>query len=170
MKKLLIIPMIFFLFACAKEQTIDPNLRFFDLDKFIAKSLEDRPNRKVEMLVETNGENETRIIEDYDMTKALEYLKEFNINKAKWHDKYKVETGANLERYEAIDESMKVREMIIHKSGDAIVSIEIDYLNETIISDMTKKIYWQIDRELKINNASKSLLGKESELKMAWKW
>ena len=157
--------------ACdTEEKGIDPNLRFFDLNETIESSLSDNPTRKVDMLVKTNGKEELRTIESYDMEQALNYLQEFNINKVTWYDKYELSKTNDSEIYEAIDENMKVRKMIIKKSNDTISNIEIDYQSNTIISNLNKQIIWNLDSGLSISNQTKTILGKESDLEIAWKW
>ncbi len=170
MRTVVVIASFLLLVACTESNPIDPSIRFFDIDELIESKIQRNEPKDVEMTITTSDQEEIRTMPQYDLSKAYEYLKEFNINKAKWYDKYKVTNEQDIELYEALDPTMKIKRVEIIKQNDIIESIKIDYLNETIISDLSKRVIWNMDKSILIENQSKSIIGNKSILKIMWKW
>jgi len=125
--------LFFFIFqGCQVESVQVTQPPFFDLNTFFEKELEFLSNLKeINKTVILNGKKEEKTLNDFDLKKDLEIFTDSNINKVAWLDKYKVDSLTNvnglLEKiiYQALDEKVKTRQLIIEYSSGEVKSISI---------------------------------------------
>ena len=169
MKYLASLVIIFSFFSCAEKEVIDLEKSFFDISVFIdsilvIEQIEDEVLRKIAI----DSETEEKVLTEVDMTEILGYLKQFNINRPRWYDKYSVERSANSTIYTALDEDLDVKELVVNKINNEINEIDILYKSKTLISSSEKKVKWIPSKTLTINNKSNSLWSAEQNMLISW--
>ena len=171
MRNLLIFIFLITLFcSCSKNSSVSNEGPFFDLTEYVEMVLATDTIQDIERIIISNGDEEKVSIDQFNMRKPIEYLKEFNINNPKFYDKYTITYTDGLEEYNALDESMKVKNVKLYSEENNLVKIIVDYQVETIISTMQKTIVFDVDKRLSIKNHTESILGKEQDLEMIWEW
>ena len=169
MRYLASLVIIFSFLSCAEKEVIDLEKSFFDISVFVDSMLivgqiQDEVLRKIVIDTET----EEKVLTEVDMTEILGYLKQFDINRPRWYDKYSVEKSANSTIYKALDEDLEVKELVVSKTNNVINEIDILYKSKTLISSSEKKVKWMPSKTLTISNKSKSLWSAEQNMLISW--
>lgn len=138
------------LFSACQINTPDPDARFlpfFDIADFIDKEMIQLSNLKsIKKTVYINDKTEERILDSFDIKKDLEIFKKSNINKVVWIDKYKVDSlfdkSGDLAKlqYQALDEKLKTRIMIIAFNGKKVHAILIKNKSSNQVSSLEQDL------------------------------
>lgn len=157
--------------SCTSSEEIgDFETSFFDVSLFVDSLLmEDTSYDKVTREIKLNEEEEeVKVLTDADMTDIFGFLKQFNINRPRWYDKYTVTREPNMTTYSAVNEEYDVQEMKVTRAEQSISRIDILYRSKTLISSSEKKVTWLPKNKLSLQNTSTSLWSKEQKIDMSW--
>ncbi len=127
--------------SCTTEEAVTQGVGYFDLENYlVGLSAEQKIQPSVEKKVLLNGVEESKHLENYDITPELEMMKKYNINKVSLAGKYKVENVDNTTTYTALEDDLITRKITIEKSGDDIINLEITGLQKSILSESKQTI------------------------------
>lgn len=160
---------IVFFGSCAEERTQNLDPDFFDITEFVEDHLKENTSYKsATRSITLNGEKEEKVFSDFEMNEILDFLKQFNINRPRWYDKYTIEKKDGIETYSANEEDLNIKKTILSRNNDKITGVEIQYVNNSLISSSEKLITWKLGESIEMNNKSKSLWSKPQEVEMKW--
>ena len=144
------------LIACAKTEVNKATVQvYFDLESYVDRIIEKEvtiPN--VKKTVRLNGKEETKELNNYDLSPEIKMLKKYNINKVSLSGKYDVKTSQNegFEKVEYIanEEDLKTRNISIWKKGDEIQKIEILAVQTSIMATSNQKIVYEPNKSFQL--------------------
>lgn len=158
-------------FSCADKVEKEYEKSFFDIPAFVDSLLVTEGNKdEVLRKVVIDNENEEKVLTRVDMTEIFGYLKQFNINRPRWYDKYSVERTADIETYTSLDEDLEVKKLSIYRFENKIANIRVLYKSKTLISSSEKQVIWAPSNKLSIISKSKSLGSAEQNMEMTWSY
>jgi len=158
------------LMSCNSEQNSINEGPFFSLKNYLETEVKSLGLVTVHQIVQVNEKKEETDLENFDLANGLEYLKEFDIDKPRFYDKYSVNDKDGTLSYTAIDEDMKVKNLVVKKEGNLVKEIIIQYKTKTIISTLEKEITFLPGQSLKIQNKTKAISRDPKNFDMIWTW
>jgi len=172
MKNFIILLVFLSSVSCAKEEVkTSAETSFFDITVFVDSILADKPiQSEVRRNISINDETEEKILTEVEMTKILGFLKQFNINRPRWYDKYHVEREGNSISYTSQDEDLDVKKMMVVTEKEKVAKIDILYKSQTLISSSEKNISWKPGTSLSLKNTSRSLWSAEQNMHFLWNY
>lgn len=125
--------------GCAAEQSAQDMDKgnFFDLADYIDEYLnKNAATADVTKVIEIDGQQESKKLEDYNLAADLQIFRDLNINKPALWDKYRVtEEGGDL-HYLALEDGLRIRTMKVSKQNQRISQIEIVEELSTFLTDI----------------------------------
>ncbi len=113
---------------------------FFDLSGYIDAQVDSlqRLRPTVEKTIVLNGTSETKRLTDINFATDLRVLREADINKPAWLDKYRVDTrregAATVTVYTATDTTMQTRVLTVTREGGIPTDVEVSRKTGTVLS------------------------------------
>lgn len=155
--------------SCTEKEKVQYETSFFDISHFVDSLLDVKSTSEINREIIINGQKEQVKLENNDLTEILEFLKQFNINRPKWYDKYTIRFSGNEVFYKAIEEDFEIKEMKVIKNDQKdIEEIQIYYKSNTLISNTEKMIIWKPNNRLDYKNTSKSLWSEPQYMDISW--
>ncbi len=156
------------IFSCTEKEKVSYESSFFDIEQFVDSLLTENSKSEIVREIVINGEKETKTLEENDVTEIFEFLKQFNINRPKWYDKYKVTKTQNETMYQAIEKDFETKEVKVIENNNGITEVQIFYKSKTLISSAEKMIIWKPRTRLDYKNTSKSLWSDSQFMDISW--
>lgn len=144
-KKAFIFCLIIGTISCQQAKKDVTSNRFFSLKDFfiqeetrLSKKLKNRPIDKV---VNHNGISQQKQLTIEDWATELNPFIESDINKVAWKDLYRIQVDPQFISYEAIDDKLRTRSILIQKNTKG----QIKRIN---IHNRTKNFFYQSEEQL----------------------
>jgi hypothetical protein len=118
------------------------NMKYFDLKGFFSSdsSRLSKLNPLVSKTVEHNGVSESKKVHITNWGTELSLFSESDINKPAWKDSYSVTADSNIIIYQAIDTTLRTREIMIKKSGGKVKYVMIYNITKNILFKSVEKL------------------------------
>jgi len=168
------IPFLFFiiiLLGCQVESVKVTQPPFFDLNDFFEKELTTFSNLKqINKTVILNGKKEEKTLKEFNLKKDLEIFTDSNINKVAWLDKYKVDSLSNENglvkkiTYQAIDDKVKTRKMVIEYSNGEVKRISINNASSNQVASLNQNLNYIPKEGYSIQSSQNVSLSESQEL------
>ena len=163
-----------FTFACADdiaEPEQEGEKYFFDLASYFTNEAArlDALQPRVRKEVYVNGTPEKKTLDSLDYTEELNVFTKSDINRKAWIDKYTADSTAGnglLEEivYEAIDEKLKTRRIVISFQDKAVSSVQIENQGGSFITKSVQKLLYDPLQGYSIESTQDITLSKEQQL------
>lgn len=127
--------------------------------------------RNVKKTIRVNkGDPETKNLSGYNIKNDLNKLKDFDVATPRWADFMQTTTrdsaGVTLIRYSTENDRAPVRFINIARTEDKILSVDVHSQKETLVSDQSMRIQWEIGSGYTIERTSQLLFRKPSVFHM----
>ena len=157
--------------SCQVDSTedLENKTTFFDLQDFADMQIDKHavfPSVYRETIV--NGEKESTMLDNYNMSEVYQYLKKFNINHPRLYDKYSTETNDASTSYTALDSSLNVQNFRIDYQADTVYRISLKYQVGSLISSSKKEIQFIPNKAVYVKSKNKSLWGQDEDMLITW--
>lgn len=121
------------------QQKVKP---YFDVESFVKKQIDllSKKNAVISKEVVLNGQTETKTIENINWEKELQLFLEVDINKPVLVGSYEIIKEQDKTIYKAKEETLKIQQIIIQKSGENIKNLEIFVKEENALFHFSKKL------------------------------
>ena len=166
------------LLACNNSSEPQPgeknmSLPYFDLEAFFQNEI-NRLNELqplVDKRVRINTKEESNQLDDINYTRELKVFSDSDINRVAWFDKYSIDNTLennqlNLLRYEAIDESLRTRNVEIELAGEEVREISIENQSESFIASAFQKLIYRPASGYSILTSQKMKIGKDKVIEI----
>ena len=155
--------------SCKKKEKVDYETSFFDISQYVDSLLQVKSTSVINREINLNGKKEKVKLESNDLTEIFEFLKQFNINRPKWYDKYDVNRYKNEVSYHTTDENLDIKELtVVYNTQNKVEEINILYKSHTLISNTQKKVVWRPTERLEYNNISGTLWSNPDDVDISW--
>lgn len=125
-----------------KEGKLVEEKPFFDLKNYIAKEKKRLQSKTgFTKTVVYNGESETKIFDNLDLSEELSVFADADINRTAWLDKYKIDTTLNdfgkiaALTYTAAEEGLRTRRLRVDFVEKSVSKVEIETGGKSAVSD-----------------------------------
>lgn len=161
----LFIALIFLFVSCQNQEKEGQQevAIFFDIEKKVAEDIQRlyQENYALNKIVSFEGKMDTTSVAQPDWNTELETLKQLNINKNEWADKYTVDTvlvdNQSTITYEAIKSGLPVSKMILSMSDGEITEIFVSYGRKNILFTSKNEIRYVPFNQYEIKGSQKAL-------------
>lgn len=137
----IIIFTVFLFAACATQESATKGVGYFDIETYIKELSEEATlQQNVKKTVSLNGKAETENLSSYNITPELNMMNKYNINRPALSGKYNVLSEGDKTIYTAMEEDLITRTLTVEKNNNQVVSIEIDGLQKSILSESRQTI------------------------------
>ena len=165
----------FFFTACEVDSNTVERVEYFDIEEYVTNFLKNQTNTfDVEKTVALNGEYESKTLKAYDISKELEMMKKFNINKASLSGKYEVSTINNESSettiYTALEESLFTRTLTVTKEKNVISQIKIEGLRQSILSESKQTVIFAPEKSFQLISEDNNRYSKDLEKEILLKF
>ena len=128
--------------SMSSESVDNSNVAFFDLKGYFENEIETFNHKTLKKTTSINGEGETKKMTEFDIAKEMKLFTKINLKNPAWQDKFKISQSESQEVYEALDEKLSVRKVIVDKSGGEITKVSIiSGSNNAVITKDKEMIY-----------------------------
>jgi hypothetical protein len=168
----------FLFLACNAEELAEENQQepFFDLAGYIDRQVDSlnevRPT--VTKTIVLNGQREEQQRQDVDFAADLRVLRDSDINRPAWLDKYTVEQsttgGRRSEVYSALDSSLQTRELRIMYRDGKPEEITVFRRTGTVLSDGDHYLSYRPDRGYTLRSEQVNRFGDDlnADIRVSW--
>lgn len=140
-----------------KANTQAPSLNYFDLKKYFsseAKRLQ-ALNPLIKKTVNQNGISEFRQLKISNWETELKPFVNADINKSAWKNAFKVTTENQITRYTNTSEKIPVKELIITKKNNRIISVKAILTTSNLLYTSTDTLTYMPSKHYEIKKTQK---------------
>jgi len=148
------------------EKVDNTNVEFFDLKGYFEKEIEDFNYKTLEKTTYINGKAESKTITDFDIAKEMKLFVKTNLKNPAWKDKFKVIQSETQETYEALDDKLSVKSVLIDKSEGEITKIKIVSTSDNAVITKKKEMIYEPNKGYSISNLQDVALVGENDIKI----
>jgi hypothetical protein len=174
MKKItLILCLISTALACNDKANKEASsINYFDLKKYFsseAKRLQTL-NPLIKKTVRQNGISETKQLKISNWETELKPFANADINKSAWKNAFKVSTNNQMIRYTNTNDKIPVKELIVTKKNNVIVSIKAILNTSNLLYTSTDTLTYEADKHYEIKKTQRIKLLKAKTYQISGKF
>ena len=145
----------------SSEVVDNSNIEFFDLKGYFENEIKAFSHKTLKKTTSINGEDETKTITEFDIEKEMKLFTKINLKNPAWQDKFKVNQSGSQETYEALDDKLSVKSVIVDKSNGKITKVKIVSASSNSVITKDKEMIYEPNKGYSIENIQDvALLGK----------
>lgn len=140
---------------------------YFDLAGFIKQSTLDTSMTRVNKTIEIDGQEESKVLEDYALWKDIRSFDAYDINRPALSDKYTADTihssTMTTTTYQPVDTAADLNVLLLRitKSQDTVSSIQIKTSTKSFLEHIVLDIDWRPEIGYSIHRSSKRIFSSQ---------
>ncbi len=158
--------LLLLIFGCVDPEEVVVNSAelYFDIPEYVDQYEAEHDSYNVIKEVTLNNKTESKNIDGYNLSKELELMKGFDINKPSMGGKYdkqeiQQEDGSLLTTYTAKEPELKTQSVKILRNQDKIEEIKIEGAQKTILSENKQTIIFAPEKSFNLVSEDKNRFG-----------
>jgi hypothetical protein len=142
-------------FSCqntSTERMDNSNVQFFDLKGYFENEIKNFDAKAIQKSTSINGQVQTKTLTEFDIAKEMDLFTKVNLTNPAWKDKFRVSQSPDIETYEALDDNLSLKQVIINKTGKEIAKISILTTTNNVLIAKEKRMVYQPKKGYFIEN------------------